>query len=60
MYHCDHGGYVFNGVSLVKATQQDIDEFNSKEVASIKRDLEKRKEELEKELAKVDEALAKK
>ncbi len=57
VYHCDHDNYIFNGVSLVKATQEDVDNFNKDKEEENKKSLERQRKELKKLLDKVDEEL---
>jgi len=57
VFHGDHDNYIFNGVQMKVATQEDIDEFNLSEKQKNKKFFEQRRELLKKELQKVDKEL---
>jgi len=55
VYHCDHIGYVFNGLEMRKATKQEIAEYLGEEQAQEKLEKEQEIAALEEKLRKLKE-----
>lgn len=59
MFHTDHDNYVFNGVEIRKANQQEINQFETETKQDNKAMLKQKKEELKKKIEEIDKELDK-
>lgn len=59
VYHSDHHGYNIYGVHAYNASKEKMDEIYSKESKALNEYLKEKKQELLKEIAKIDKELSK-